>query len=319
MTTIVTMPSLRLHGWLIHCAHLLTNSRSGNKTEGTTALSPSRDLHQARAVLMTHRRNADIESAAPAVTSIPLTLIYINRLLRSGKISDQDYEMLKGLLRTDLSALAIIIPGHVNLIDTTCSRRSKAISRVFNTPELLEAILIHLPFLDLLLRVILTCKAFRNVIDHSPALQRILFRLPDLKALPARPFPLESTFGLFSACPGKPIFEVSIYYEGYHGLRILVKSSFFRDRCDIPAALRKTYVRQPPFKHIVIVDTQAAEPVSEIRRQRIRRDYHRDSGITFGDIFDFLKRVDSGSRPLDIVIHGNKGVPLACCDGPKTV
>jgi hypothetical protein len=52
-----------------------------------------------------------------------------------------------------------------------------AVAQVCNTPELLEAILSHLPVLDLIV-VIGVCKTFREVVQTSPRLQVQLFMRP---------------------------------------------------------------------------------------------------------------------------------------------
>jgi hypothetical protein len=55
----------------------------------------------------------------------------------------------------------------------------EAVSRVFNTPELLEAILHFLSPRDILLKGNIVCQAFREAIKGSIHLQRRLFLVPE--------------------------------------------------------------------------------------------------------------------------------------------
>ncbi|KAK3661682.1 hypothetical protein LTR56_000171 [Elasticomyces elasticus] len=89
-------------------------------------------------------------------------------------------ERLKELL-VDLDSLQDIreqgrkrLIDPVNIVPTTnCT--SEAVPAVFAVPELLEAILLHLPLPDLL-RAEDTCRIFRVTIAASPALRQRLFR-----------------------------------------------------------------------------------------------------------------------------------------------
>jgi len=60
--------------------------------------------------------------------------------------------------------------------------------RVLETPELLEAILLHLPLRSIVLaqRV---CVFFRSTISASPLLQQALFLMPTLSTSPSKPRP----------------------------------------------------------------------------------------------------------------------------------
>lgn len=89
----------------------------------------------------------------------------------------------------------VVEAGTVTLKESINQPKKRAIRRVFNIPELLETILSCLPTGDLMKRIPLVCRGFRDAVQDSLQIQRWLFRKPDhsvaLQVLPLKGEPFQ--------------------------------------------------------------------------------------------------------------------------------
>ncbi|KAK5127114.1 hypothetical protein LTR85_008474 [Meristemomyces frigidus] len=126
------------------------------------------------------------------VRAMPACLRHLDGMLKDARISVQDYNVLMTLYMRDLYSvrnrtedpMSITEADSITVSQTINPRELRAISRVLNTAELLEMILVHLPATDLLHSVPLACKGFQAATLSSLTIKRHLFRAPDLTATP---------------------------------------------------------------------------------------------------------------------------------------
>ncbi|KAK5710217.1 hypothetical protein LTR17_019052 [Elasticomyces elasticus] len=117
---------------------------------------------------------------------------------------------------------------------------------VLATPELLEAILLHLPLKDLLFSQNV-CRAWKAVIDTSPSITKALFLVPDTEPNLAnsttfKPYPVSiNNLLLTYVRPGPSSFHTVEHYIGYYA----VQSGALQ--CDLEASCRKMYLSRPPI------------------------------------------------------------------------
>ncbi|KAK3722174.1 hypothetical protein LTR37_002607 [Vermiconidia calcicola] len=102
----------------------------------------------------------------------------LNELLSSGRITKFEFDRLNAVCQQLPAEDDSQIQGNVTL-RTPDRKRIETVSRVLNTPELLEHILVQMLTSDLLLRAQLACKTFRDAIDSSVRIRRLLHREPD--------------------------------------------------------------------------------------------------------------------------------------------
>lgn len=173
-------------------------------------------------------------------------------------------------------------PGAITLTRTGRLYRLESTSEVFNTVELLENIISHVPVKDLLLRVQRTCKHMRTIIatSTSPPLQQALYRQPRF-GKEFTPFPIKVR--------GLPI------HDGPWMIHV--------DVDDIPRSaftsknLRSTQLGQPPVKRLSFLPPEGDPP----RGDGVEVNYSVSDafdeceiedrkGVTFGYLLDVIER-----------------------------
>ncbi|KAK5714980.1 hypothetical protein LTR15_010396 [Elasticomyces elasticus] len=118
---------------------------------------------------------------------------------------------------------------------------------LFATPEILEAILLHLPLIDLLFSQ-KVCRTWKAVVDTSPSIKKALFLVPDTKPDLAIP----TTDAMLSAVainsllltyirPGPSSFRTIEHYVGYYAIQSGAVQS------DLEASCCKMYLSRPPI------------------------------------------------------------------------
>ena len=169
----------------------------------------------------------------------------------------------------------------------------EAVSRVFNTIELLEEILANLPP-DQLFRIERTCKAFQAAINGCPGIRRHLFREADHECA--------ITFIPFKFC-GMRIHHTSWDLYGYSWLW-LDETSY--DRLGSYAGLRNLLLAQPPLLHAKI----HAESVDSVRRYQPMGNSttcSNPTGITIGDVLETVGNLSERHRS-----YNNMAWPKCC-------
>lgn len=194
-----------------------------------------------------------------------------NNTSSQSDLSHNDTASQSDLSRNEGSDGYVLVPGKVSF------RYRPSCPRVFNTVELLEHILVHVPRNDLF-RASRSCKALQNLINTSLPLRRIMFREPEpgdgcRVAMP------------FSVC-GEPL-ELS-KYTGQH---IFSLRNFSLARCDRATSyvkLRDVLLSQPPV-HEAMLYVRAFAP----KHKRFPSCQHKErvenlseTGITMGDVLD---------------------------------
>ena len=147
-----------------------------------------------------------------------------------------------GISKHDLSI--VTTQSSVNVLhQDPATDESRASTTVFNTPELLEQILMHLSSLALLGSAQLVSKCYRRTIDGSLPLRRKMFLDPDFSALT-----LWSPF-LFWAC--KLFYHISGGHGVKKGCHFSIRTS---DYCEMRSlrGLSNLLLVQPPMKEVSI-------------------------------------------------------------------
>ena len=262
---------------------------------------------------------------------------HLKAMLKEDKITRNDFDVLTASLNNDLKkcaqqvsngdgSITFNVPGLVDVSRTLSYPELESITKVFNTPELLEMILLFLPIEDLLIGVERTCEAFRHAMDNSTKIQRHLFCVAmSTSALQAFPLILEVS----EVYP-----EYNQYAQTYAGVEDLL---LFFWPFDMPQSmrksrsLRKTFITQPPVKHltplIALVDGAIRETSSELINldgthecgSYVKFSFiHNDDGITFSDLFDYIGGLEdqlaSEENRLRVDRQFYEFLP---CDGPK--
>ena len=121
------------------------------------------------------------------ITSLDL----VASLAEKGVLTDDPRDTLKTPIANDIAAARAIVdptndvmvtlPGRITLSGAVSLRKFEPVWKVFNTPELLEAIFAHLSVKDLV-RLEAVCKGTGDVIESSPVLRRMLWRVPHFRA-----------------------------------------------------------------------------------------------------------------------------------------
>jgi hypothetical protein len=200
----------------------------------------------------------------------PKSLLRLSRLASEGRISSDEYatlmkEILEDFDKAPPNYLKILVPGrNVTITRTTDARELRAVSRVFNTPELLEAILVklvpkypgysHYYATDLVLRASLTCRGFKDAIDNSPEIGRELFKKADTHySLPLRHFP----FAIHHRRIFEPISHVECEaisnFESCGGSMLALNFHIGDISIRTLSTAGSCYITQPPVRHAVLL------------------------------------------------------------------
>jgi hypothetical protein len=131
----------------------------------------------------------------------------VSRLLQSDKFSQQEDETVINLSKEQEGTL--VISGNVSIARGRFSGRN-ALSRILNTPELLELILEMTSPIDLLLSCSRVCKGFYEIMNSSLRLQRRLFLAPERTNWLLLPYPPRLLSGDFATALGHAIRGLSI-------------------------------------------------------------------------------------------------------------
>ena len=273
--TSASFPSL-----LLSSRTLISNNTSSTRLLGmkpTTAITA-----QLNGIpkLASHPNDCDISNPRP---STPMDYIfamaeslgstsYLSRMLQDGRISQIDYDHLRALLKQERHQHEEHVPGNVTLHAVFKRADLESASRVFNTPESLEHLLVHVPATDLQLRTQLVRKEFRHAIEASPNIRRRMFLEPD-----NRP-------GLQ---PALMPYKIARWFGSEH--RSYMQSFWLQFTCDSVAngsmrqkwpILRRFFLTQPPCEQIALdVDCTTIER----RRDRV---VTASGGSTVGTILD---------------------------------
>lgn len=134
----------------------------------------------------------DVTATSPLSNSFVDTHAFATGLLEAGNISQEQFKTLTSLIKSDVSnakqqqrrqSFSCRVPGNVNIHFATSARQYEAVAAVFNTAELLEKILVHLPGADLLSTAPRICQTFRQAIATS-FLAPSISSAPDFTPLP---------------------------------------------------------------------------------------------------------------------------------------
>ncbi|KAF2766516.1 hypothetical protein EJ03DRAFT_176946 [Teratosphaeria nubilosa] len=99
---------------------------------------------------------------------------FLDQMLSGKRISEDDHAALRGLIAAEANLLEPTNASKIGFT-TCCQSRLKAASKLFDTAELLETILLLVPQPSLPFSVRRVCKALKTAIDTMPAIQQWLF------------------------------------------------------------------------------------------------------------------------------------------------
>ena len=233
------------------------------------------------------------QSATDTMTSAS----FATSLLHAGKLTPADHETFLALINRDINAaprkdtLTLSVTDHNSIDLYITHRHAEALASVFNTAELLEAILLCVPAKNLILDIPLVCKGFREAMQTSKKLQRRMYAPLDPGRVEA-----PNVFGV--RVPGfkfwsEPCeFGLSINTETmkpsacYHALR----SRQLSDPVAKSATLE--YIVKTTVTHVIY------NYVSDCTIQS-------GTGITFGDILDIVDRDERGISKYCFTWHND--------------
>ncbi|TKA31829.1 hypothetical protein B0A50_01908 [Salinomyces thailandicus] len=220
---------------------------------------------------------------------------HLLELLEAEIITQEDYNTITKEVKTNhhissTPSSAIAASGVTAIVDNitichTTPRYSElhAVSKVFNTAELLECILTYLGSYPLILAAPRVCKGFRRVIESSLALQRLTFRAPrlggELECLldehmrPLRPFkPLRTVRNEHRGFGVGPyiVFQVPVHFV----------LSFVQNS----PTLQKALLVQPPAREVWV--TASASDVWG----RVEFILGAQNGVTWGELGRFVRK-----------------------------
>ncbi|KAK4540779.1 hypothetical protein LTR36_008856 [Oleoguttula mirabilis] len=232
------------------------------KPASATSAAPLLDSHS--------KRMADL-SIAPTLAARLLAI------KNEGRITREEYDLLAANL--DANASTVTLPDNITIATIAHPSYSalEAISRVLNTAELLEQIILQLPPLVIINTAMRVCKGFNHAIEASPAIQRKIYRSPDRKMG-------EHTL-LFEAGHGGAGLTATrshiLWVDGIarEALYVDVKPRVLLDALARYPTLRKTLLAQPPVQAVrfavrdVSWDSEAPKVI------------WRKEGVTFGDLY----------------------------------
>jgi hypothetical protein len=172
-----------------------------------------------------------------------------------------------------------IVPSH---------RQMQAASDTLNVVEMLEAILLFLPAADILLRIRLVCKQFKNVVQDSVSLTQAVFRFEDLKCEPTyMPIKIWGIDGRLEVQDTKEMRKrVSI------DIGLGADTSESLDRCI--GQLDHYYVMQPPLRRFDLTIT--VENMKRYLQPKVVTEKHDlgEKGLTFGFLLEELRPMATG-------------------------
>ena len=180
------------------------------------------------------------------VASGPGATQLLRTVLAEGRISNDEFNILT---TQPIDAIEVFTPhdhivGQVNACGICARKQVEAISKVLNTPELLEMILLYLPPSDLLLRLEKVCTAFRSAINSSKPLLRKIFVEPDYRSSKSAPLPF--------LLHRRKLIQIGEHPEVVFILEVESKTG--RKPFPLPCSdsLRDRLVFQPPQKNAVV-------------------------------------------------------------------
>jgi hypothetical protein len=221
------------------------------------------------------------------------------------------------------TGLQLEIPGAISLSIAEAARALLAISRVLNTLELLEAILLQLPTQDLLFNAYLTCRGFKDTIEASQKLEEKMFLRPDLSS-PLQEFPFR-------------VYRYKLLQPATHTLALGIHNPLnLLKHCDsitlsvshllrlewlLNTSVANFYATQPPIKHAVIARESWIGPLktsSHLIRDKYKTVCDRN-GLKLGAIIAAILHrnypfKDSVDETVVVCLNGDEGVPEWVCD-----
>lgn len=238
----------------------------------------------------------------------PNVSAYLTQLLRNGNIIEDHYKILNDLHEREMQsamtttsspdsyAISHTVSGNITISSTftiNCAML-EAVSRVFNTTELLENVLSQLPPSDLIAHVPLVCRGFNSLIKTSILLRRLLFRAPDF------------------TCPEIKYVSDALRIREEAGLEIKVRDrnredkevdsvvvtvTFYAQGCD--DRLNSLLLSQPPLKHLTVEHvTRFNGFYNEIytRKQSLPGIYV-EAGLTVRDLLEWREKLGNTEHP----------------------
>ena len=262
--------------------------------------------------------------------TIPTSVGFLARVIKHGRIFQKKHNVVQGeplkkllgindrtntgdpTMRSDADNV-----GQSSYTDQTAS---EAALRVLGTPELLEMVLLNLSSVDLAFKCALACKAFRDVIDDSPIIQRRLFRAADHESS-LQTFPFERWLKGVTFCADlKLSIDVIITYWNFNDKCLFVNPAYIKDSAKRSTVLRNSYITQPPTKLLVALHRHDSVLDNVEHRNMSYYEVYEDSGVTFGHVFDLTEqmRIEGVQKGVgETESRWILGFKLVCCNGWK--
>lgn len=207
-----------------------------------------------------------------------------------------------GLRRVDLATKALLPPIYFNELHR--HNHAAVPHRALETAEVLENILLHLSFHELLLARQVS-RQFRAVVDETQILRQMMFLHPDDDTTFFRvPFNDSNELAQTLLPETRPHLTISSYlYSSESSLNVNQKRISIKLTCtdglhhfSIRAQYRRMLVSQPPLKKISLESVSCCK----FERDHLRSYYDRlpeieplevDTGITIGHVYDLAEKV----------------------------
>jgi hypothetical protein len=236
--------------------------------------------------------------------------------------------------------------------DNTTHSTLSPVHRVFETTELLENILTHLPYAHNTIPLVLcrrVSRLFRNTVDHSLRLQRDLFLKPNGRRCPS----MDGGHEIALEIECNPKSDFAAYFSLYNIVQVGYfansRATFNLNRftqtfenvsglCD-DTLIHKMYLTNPPIKVVEIwmsvdlvnppAEDYPRETFEESEERKKNAKYPQrflggddiltsDEGITFGQLFEYTKEKVAGLKKEDVLPYQAPPFPVgdwsACWD-----
>lgn len=221
---------------------------------------------------------------------------YLTKLLENGSITEDDYNTIEGMHERELQSAKVTagltIPGNITISSTPTASYATlaAISRVFNTAELLEKILVNLDY-ELLTSVPLVCRVFNAMTNTSLPLQRRVFKAPDFTR-PKLKYALLISELLPCEVIDKMGFTVDYHFPTGHGELQDTTIRVVFDCRKIDIRTHGLYLTQPPLKRLTpfFGGTHRGDGLIH-RMDASLPDIYVEGGITVRDLIEWMKKL----------------------------
>lgn len=260
-----------------------TDTTTPHEHDNTPRTQPHQTSNQRNMASALHQQDDSTAPQHPGAADTMTSTSFATSLLNNGKLSAAEHQTLLTLIDRKVStaahkdALPLSVIDNISISVSITHRQVEVIASVFDTAELLEAILVHLPAKSLILNIPLVCKGFRDAVQTSSKLKRRMYR--PLESSPAE------TPDFFAA----PIAGLK-FYGNKHGIALEIVTWKMKPSASYNG-LRPRQLSCQVMKsaELEIVEEEGLDEW-DLTKYICDLFVQSDKGITFGEILDIVEQ-----------------------------